>query len=93
MFKRTPQGVHAASKTYVLHSGDQFALPVGGDKAVGCSILTVGGFIGPVCQYATKKGPVGGSYGFFISGQQATVIRYAGSGKSSSAVKRFQQPH
>lgn len=93
VFKRTLQGVGAASKTHVLRSGDQFALPVGGDKAVGCSILTLGGFIGPVCSYASKKGPVGSSYGFFLSGQQAAVIRYDGSGKSSSPVKRFQQPH
>lgn len=93
VFKRTLQGVGAASKTYVLRSGDQFALPVGGDKAVGCSVLAIGGFVGPVCSYATQKGPVANSYGFFVSGQQAAVVRYDGRGKSSSPVKRFQQPH
>ena len=85
-------GVRSASKTYVLRSGDQFALPVGGGKAVGCSIVTVAGLVGPVCQYATKKAPVGDSYGYFISGQQAVVIQYDSSGKSSRAVKRYQQP-
>ena len=92
VFKRTLQRADAASKTYVLRSGDQFALPVGGDKAVGCSVLPIGGLVAPACLYASKTGPVGNSYGFVVSGRQATIVRYSGNGKSSSRVKSFQQP-